>query len=141
MFRWGGPKQRAVLALLVLDAGRVVPVGQRARAVLAEELGLEPGEELRELAQAVLRQEVPAVPRPERHRLPVPLTSFVGREEELAALDQLLGRARLVTDFYLGAHAVLAGYRLLTRDVRRCRTYFPAIDIIAPPPDDETLAA
>ena len=70
---------------------------RRARAMLAEELGLEPGEELRELAQAVLRQEVPAVPRPERHRLPVPLTSFVGREEELAALDQLLGRARLVT--------------------------------------------
>ena len=70
---------------------------RRARAMLAEELGLEPGEELRELAQAVLRQEVPAVPRPGRHRLPVPLTSFVGREEELAALDQLLGRARLVT--------------------------------------------
>lgn len=41
-------------------------------------------------------------------------------------------------DFYIGAHAVLAGYRLLTRDVRRYRTYFPAIDIIAPGPDDET---
>ena len=41
-------------------------------------------------------------------------------------------------DFCIGAHAVLAGYRLLTRDVRRYRTYFPAIDIIAPPPDDET---
>lgn len=35
-------------------------------------------------------------------------------------------------DFYIGAHAALAGYRLLTRDVRRYRTYFPAIDIIAP---------
>jgi predicted nucleic acid-binding protein len=41
-------------------------------------------------------------------------------------------------DFYIGAHAVLAGYRLLTRDVRRYRTYFPAIDIIAPDPDDGT---
>ncbi len=71
---------------------------RRARVMLAEELGLEPGEELRELAQAVLRQEVPAEPpRLERHGLPVPLTSFLGREEELAALDRLLGRARLVT--------------------------------------------
>ena len=39
---------------------------RRARAMLAEELGLEPGGELRELAQAVLRQEVPAAPRQER---------------------------------------------------------------------------
>ena len=70
---------------------------RRARVMLAEELGLEPGEELRELAQAVLRQEVPAAPRRPRHGLPVPLTSFVGREDELAALDKLLGRARLVT--------------------------------------------
>ena len=70
---------------------------RRARAMLAEELGLEPGQELRELAQAVLRQEVPAAPRRERHGLPVPLTGLVGREEELAALDKLLGRARLVT--------------------------------------------
>jgi predicted ATPase/DNA-binding SARP family transcriptional activator len=70
---------------------------RRARVMLAEELGLEPGKELRELAQAVLRQEVPAAPRQERHGLPVPLTSFVGREEELAELGQLLAPARLVT--------------------------------------------
>ncbi len=35
-------------------------------------------------------------------------------------------------DFYIGAHAAVAGYRLLTRDARRYRTYFPTIDIIAP---------
>ena len=41
-------------------------------------------------------------------------------------------------DFYIGAHAAIAGYRLLTRDVWRYRTYFPTIEIIAPPssPDD-----
>ncbi len=33
---------------------------RRARAMLAEELGIEPGEELRQLEQAVLRQDVPA---------------------------------------------------------------------------------
>jgi predicted nucleic acid-binding protein len=35
-------------------------------------------------------------------------------------------------DFYVGAHAAISGYRLLTRDVRRYRTCFPTIDIIAP---------
>ena len=35
-------------------------------------------------------------------------------------------------DFYIGAHAALAGYRLLTRDASRFRTHFPALDIIAP---------
>jgi predicted nucleic acid-binding protein len=38
-----------------------------------------------------------------------------------------------VPDFYIGAHAAITGYRLLTRDVSRYRTYFPTIDIIAPP--------
>ena len=70
---------------------------RRARELLATELGLEPGEELRRLEQAVLRQEVPAVAPPPRHNLPAPLTSFVGREEDLARLEQQLGEARLVT--------------------------------------------
>jgi hypothetical protein len=43
-------------------------------------------------------------------------------------------------DFYIGAHAAVAGYRLLTRDVRRYRTYFPTIDIIAPVPVDDDTA-
>ena len=43
---------------------------RRARDMLAAELGLEPGEELRRLEQAVLRQEVPAAALPARHNLP-----------------------------------------------------------------------
>jgi predicted nucleic acid-binding protein len=35
-------------------------------------------------------------------------------------------------DFYIGAHAALAGYTLLTRDARRYRTYFPKLRIVAP---------
>jgi predicted nucleic acid-binding protein len=35
-------------------------------------------------------------------------------------------------DFYIGAHAAIADYRLLTRDARRYRDYFPKLEIIAP---------
>lgn len=36
-------------------------------------------------------------------------------------------------DFYIGAHAAVYGYPLLTRDARRYRSYFPALSMIAPP--------
>ena len=36
-------------------------------------------------------------------------------------------------DFLIGAHAVIAGHRLLTRDAARYRPYFPTLDLIAPP--------
>jgi predicted nucleic acid-binding protein len=44
------------------------------------------------------------------------------------------GGAKLtpLPDFYIGAHAAIAGYRLLTRDAARYRTYYPSLDIIAP---------
>jgi predicted ATPase/DNA-binding SARP family transcriptional activator len=70
---------------------------RRAREMLATELGLEPGQELRRMEQAVLRQDVPAPPLRARHNLPSPLTSFVGRDQDLAALGVLVGEARLVT--------------------------------------------
>ncbi len=38
-------------------------------------------------------------------------------------------------DFYIGAHSAIRGYRLLTRDAPRYRTYFPTVQLIAPEPE------
>ena len=35
-------------------------------------------------------------------------------------------------DFYIGAHAAIARFRLLTRDTSRYHTYFPKIELITP---------
>jgi predicted nucleic acid-binding protein len=42
------------------------------------------------------------------------------------------GKRSPMPDFYIGAHAALAGYRLLTRDASRYRTYFPTVKLITP---------
>jgi len=74
-----------------------------ARAVLVDELGIEPGPELQELERAVLRHDpllaAPTAAAGPQTKLPRPLTPLVGRRLEIVAVATLLRRdeARLVT--------------------------------------------
>src|SRR6185295_546916 len=84
---------------------------QRARTVLGDEFGVEPGPELRSMEQAVLRQDPqldwtasPAVVASEkaaapvaRGKLPTPLTAFIGRQQQLSELCRDVAATRLVT--------------------------------------------
>ncbi|MFB6948807.1 BTAD domain-containing putative transcriptional regulator [Streptomyces niveus] len=103
--RLTGLRMRALAA-----AGRqseALAVYEETRGRLAEELGVDPSAELREIHLALLRGELAGAgspseaEEPARHpepsRLPVRLTSFVGRDGELERLSELLEVSRLVT--------------------------------------------
>ena len=94
------------LMLALYRCGRqaeALEVYRRARQLLVEQLGLEPGPELRELHQAILAQDTdlhaPAAPVAATSRLPVPPTRTIGREQDCRALVELLHQeeVRLVT--------------------------------------------
>ncbi|MBM3648408.1 MAG: type II toxin-antitoxin system VapC family toxin [Alphaproteobacteria bacterium] len=42
-------------------------------------------------------------------------------------------RTGVLPDFFIGAHATVQGWPLLTRDASRFRRYFPKLRLIAPP--------
>jgi predicted ATPase len=100
----------AHLVLALYRSGRqsdALSAYQRVRQLLADELGLEPSAELVALQHAVLahdpslipvaRRGGPARPQPRRHNLPASFSTFIGRDQETAAVEQLLRRRRLVT--------------------------------------------
>ena len=69
-----------------------------ARAALAEQLGIEPGEELERLQREILRHEVTEPdPTPARVSPPAHLTSFIGRDGQLSEIVGLLASTRMVT--------------------------------------------
>lgn len=41
-------------------------------------------------------------------------------------------KVQMLPDFFIGAHAAVEGWPLLTRDASRFRTYFPTLEVIAP---------
>ncbi|MFF5212271.1 BTAD domain-containing putative transcriptional regulator [Streptosporangium sp. NPDC000396] len=72
---------------------------ERVRETLADVLGTDPGAALRERHLSLLRAErpAPAAAQTRSSNLPAPLTSFVGRDDDLARIGTLLAAGRLVT--------------------------------------------
>jgi len=71
-------------------------VFDRTRHRLADELGVDPSPLLAETHRTVLRGTPVAAPRRDNN-LPAALTSFIGRDDDLAAIGAMLGPSRLVT--------------------------------------------
>lgn len=58
--------------------------------------------------------------------------AFLAGKSFVAYRRRGAARTSPLPDFYIGAHAVVRGYRLLTRDAARYQTYFPTVELIAP---------
>lgn len=82
--------------------GEALAAYTRLRTRLADELGLDPSPALRALEQQVLRQEVVLAPAPvppvERPPAPpLPVSSFVGRDDDVAWATRVLAGCRVLT--------------------------------------------
>jgi predicted nucleic acid-binding protein len=76
-------------------------------------------------------QEALAVQGIERVPIPWPAAFLAGRAFA-AYRDRGGTKLAPLPEFFIGAHAAVAGLRLLTRDASRYRTYFPTVELIAP---------
>ena len=95
-------RPRVLLVKALYANGRQVEALEayaQARGYLVDEVGIEPGPELRAVHAAVLAQDPTLVPAPLRPAAPPPLpvSPLIGREQELATLRHSLMAARLVT--------------------------------------------
>jgi predicted nucleic acid-binding protein len=69
----------------------------------------------------------------EFRRLPLPYAAGFVAGRAFAEYRRRGGvRTSPLPDFYIGAHAAVAGLRLLTRDAKRYAGYFPGVQLIAP---------
>lgn len=67
------------------------------------------------------------------HRAPLPWeAAFLAGKAFVRYRKRGGRRSSTLPDFYIGAHAAVAGMALLTRDAARYRTYFPDVRLIAP---------
>ena len=74
-----------------------------------------------------------ALPREMFTREPIPYeAAFLAGKCFLAYRRRGGTKSSPLPDFFIGAHAAIAGHRLVTRDVARYRTYFPELELVAP---------
>lgn len=74
-----------------------------------------------------------ALPNSEYRREPIPYEAgFLAGKAYLSYRRRGGVKRSPIADFYIGAHAAIRGYRLLTRDATRYRAYFPRVRLIAP---------
>ena len=120
--RWADWSAEQIAA--AMDTGRVV-INPLVYAEVS--VGYETVEELEEL-----------LPASDYEREPLPYVAGFAAAKAFLLYRRGGGDKRSpLPDLYIGAHAAVAGYRLLTRDDRRYRTYFPTVHIIAPGTGDE----
>jgi predicted nucleic acid-binding protein len=75
------------------------------------------------------------LPASDYEREPLPYTAGFAAGKAFLQYRRSGGDKRSpMPDFYIGAHAAVAGYQLLTRDAARYRTYFPTIALFSEPP-------
>lgn len=76
-----------------------------------------------------------AIPASLFRRLPLPLeAAFLAGKVFPRYRRQGGPRPSTLPDFFIGAHAAVAGLRLLTRDASRYRTWFHTVPLLAPTP-------
>ena len=95
-------RERLVAALMraLVATGReteALLVYERTRETLADELGVDPSSELSALHVALLRGELGRREKTRKTNLRAELTSFVGKEADVAAVRQLMAERRLTT--------------------------------------------
>lgn len=74
-----------------------------------------------------------ALPLQDYRREPIPWSAaFLAGKVFLDYRRNTGTKSATLPDFFIGAHAAVAGLDLLTRDVGRYRTYFPTVALIAP---------
>lgn len=74
-----------------------------------------------------------ALPPSDFTRLPLPWEAgFLAGKAFLRYRRAKGVRRSPLPDFFIGAHAAIAGLPLLTRDAQRYRTYFPTVELVAP---------
>lgn len=74
-----------------------------------------------------------ALPPDDVRRAPLPWAAGFLAGKAFVAYRRAGGaRATPLPDFYIGAHAAVAGFALLTRDANRFNTHFPTVRVIAP---------